>query len=298
MCVCVCMHACACLHPVQPPHSPPPAHTQYRVDSKASPTMLNCLLYKLSYYRFAESPAYGRPAGYDRVRNAEIGNKDVRLRHVEEAFTSENWIVRIYKVGGGTRALCLCVCACVCAHTHTHTHTPSSSGEEAGEPPPSALLPHRRGRRRPAVARRRQRGQGPAQGRVRRLLLLRGQLRGEQGACVCVRVPSCPPPLTPPPQIYGGGASGAQFSSALHTAVANRKRYFAVARAVSDGHSFSFDRPTGAPDVPRALADGCERPCVDDSSKQCGCVDDLCSGPRPGGQEHNRRWAVYRVVGK
>ena len=118
---------------------------------------------------------------------------------------------------------------------------------------------------------------------------------------MCVRVPSCPPPLThpsPTPQIYGGGASGAQFSSALHTAVANRKRYFAVARAVSDGHSFSFDRPTGAPDVPRALADGCERPCVDDSSKQCGCVDDLCSGPRPGGQEHNRRWAVYRVVGK
>ena len=124
VCVCVCMHACACLHPVQPPHSPPPAHTQYRVDSKASPTMLNCLLYKLSYYRFAESPAYGRPAGYDRVRNAEIGNKDVRLRHVEEAFTSENWIVRIYKVGGGTRALCVCVRACVCAHSHTHTHTP------------------------------------------------------------------------------------------------------------------------------------------------------------------------------
>ena len=40
----------------------------------------------------------GRPAGYDRVRNAEIGNKDFELSVLEEAYTSEHWIVRIYKV--------------------------------------------------------------------------------------------------------------------------------------------------------------------------------------------------------
>lgn len=38
------------------------------------------------------------PAGFDRVRHYEIGEKDVELEHLEEAFTSDHWIVRIYKV--------------------------------------------------------------------------------------------------------------------------------------------------------------------------------------------------------
>jgi len=41
---------------------------------------------------------------------------------------------------------------------------------------------------------------------------------------------------------------------------------------------------------------GCERPCVDDESKYCGCIDGACSGPKPSGEEHNRRWAVYQVI--
>jgi dolichyl-diphosphooligosaccharide---protein glycosyltransferase len=40
----------------------------------------------------------GKPQGWDRVRQAEIGIKDFELTHLEEAFTSEHWIVRIYKV--------------------------------------------------------------------------------------------------------------------------------------------------------------------------------------------------------
>ena len=38
------------------------------------------------------------PAGYDRTRGAEIGKKDISFKHVEEAFTSEHWLVRIFKV--------------------------------------------------------------------------------------------------------------------------------------------------------------------------------------------------------
>lgn len=71
----------------------------YRVDKEGSKTFLNCLLYKLSYYRFWEKyTSSNRPPGYDRVRDAEIGNRDYELKTVEEAFTSENWIVRIYRV--------------------------------------------------------------------------------------------------------------------------------------------------------------------------------------------------------
>ncbi|XP_057806703.1 dolichyl-diphosphooligosaccharide--protein glycosyltransferase subunit STT3A isoform X1 [Salvia miltiorrhiza] len=67
---------------------------QYRIDSQATPTMLNCLMYKLSYYRFVETD--GR--GFDRVRNTEIGKKHFKLTHFEEVFTTHHWMVRIYKL--------------------------------------------------------------------------------------------------------------------------------------------------------------------------------------------------------
>lgn len=72
---------------------------EFRVDAGGSPTLLNCLMYKLSYYRFGEIQLdFRTPPGFDRTRNAEIGNKNIKLEHLEEAFTSEHWIVRIYKV--------------------------------------------------------------------------------------------------------------------------------------------------------------------------------------------------------
>ncbi|KAL1255007.1 hypothetical protein QQF64_013068 [Cirrhinus molitorella] len=72
---------------------------EFRVDKDASPALLNSLMYKMSYYRFGEMQLdFRTPPGFDRTRNAEIGNKDVRLKHLEEAFTSEHWLVRIYKV--------------------------------------------------------------------------------------------------------------------------------------------------------------------------------------------------------
>lgn len=72
---------------------------QYRVDSAGSPVLLNCLMYKLCYYRFGQVyTERGRPPGYDRVRGAEIGNKNIELQYLEEAFTSQHWLVRIYKV--------------------------------------------------------------------------------------------------------------------------------------------------------------------------------------------------------
>ncbi|KAJ7565033.1 hypothetical protein O6H91_02G045000 [Diphasiastrum complanatum] len=72
---------------------------EYRVDKNAAPKMLQCLMYKLCYYRFGElMTEYGRPPGYDRARGVEIGNKNVELKYLDEAFTTSNWIVRIYKV--------------------------------------------------------------------------------------------------------------------------------------------------------------------------------------------------------
>ncbi|XP_042482655.1 dolichyl-diphosphooligosaccharide--protein glycosyltransferase subunit STT3A [Macadamia integrifolia] len=67
---------------------------QYRIDSQATPTMLNCLMYKLAYYRFVETDG----KGFDRVRRTEIGKKHFKLTHFEEVFTTHHWMVRIYKL--------------------------------------------------------------------------------------------------------------------------------------------------------------------------------------------------------
>lgn len=72
---------------------------QYRVDEHASKAMKSSLMYRLSYYKFADvGPMYGSPRGYDRVRNTEIGLKDFKLNYFEEVFTSEHWMMRIYRV--------------------------------------------------------------------------------------------------------------------------------------------------------------------------------------------------------
>ncbi|AET37662.1 dolichyl-diphosphooligosaccharide--protein glycosyltransferase subunit STT3 Ecym_1435 [Eremothecium cymbalariae DBVPG len=69
----------------------------YRMDASASSTMKNSLMYKLSYYRFPE--LFDGQQGFDRVRSQTITVDDIgTLDYFEEAFTSENWMVRIFKL--------------------------------------------------------------------------------------------------------------------------------------------------------------------------------------------------------
>lgn len=73
------------------------AKGEYKVDHEATETMKNSLMYKLSYYRFAE--LFGGKDAPDRVRGQTIpADRKITLDTMEEAFTSQNWIVRIYKV--------------------------------------------------------------------------------------------------------------------------------------------------------------------------------------------------------
>lgn len=70
------------------------AHGGYNVDESASQTMKNCVMFKLCYYRFGEVRN-----GMDRVRGTVVKDaKSIKLKYFEEAFTSEHWIVRIYRV--------------------------------------------------------------------------------------------------------------------------------------------------------------------------------------------------------
>jgi len=74
-------------------------HGQYRIDREASKTMKSSMMYKMCYYRFGELiTEAGQPTGFDRVRHAEIGEKRIDFQYLEEAFTSEHWMVRIYRV--------------------------------------------------------------------------------------------------------------------------------------------------------------------------------------------------------
>jgi dolichyl-diphosphooligosaccharide--protein glycosyltransferase len=50
----------------------------------------------MSYYNFNNLFPGGQAT--DRVRNARLPAEGPQLTTLEEAFTSENWIIRIYKV--------------------------------------------------------------------------------------------------------------------------------------------------------------------------------------------------------
>ena len=72
--------------------------------------MLNCIAYKLCDYKVGQmNTEYGKPAGYDRARGREIGRKNIELTTMEEAFTSEHWIVRIFKVKKRRVTVILCM---------------------------------------------------------------------------------------------------------------------------------------------------------------------------------------------
>jgi len=69
---------------------------EYKVDASASDAMKNSLMYKMSYYRFSDLFMGNQPV--DRVRGQHLPVKGPTLDYLDEAFTSENWIVRIYEV--------------------------------------------------------------------------------------------------------------------------------------------------------------------------------------------------------
>ncbi|KAL1854709.1 oligosaccharyl transferase stt3 subunit [Paecilomyces lecythidis] len=72
------------------------ARGEYRVDDQATPTMRNSLMYKMSYYNYNSLFPAGQ--AQDRVRGVRLPAEGPQLNTLEEAFTSENWIIRIYKV--------------------------------------------------------------------------------------------------------------------------------------------------------------------------------------------------------
>ncbi|KAJ9144450.1 Glycosyltransferase family 66 protein [Coniochaeta hoffmannii] len=69
---------------------------EYRVDGEASETMKNSLMYKMSYYNY--NALFPPGQAQDRVRGARLPEVGPTLNTLDEAFTSENWIIRIYKV--------------------------------------------------------------------------------------------------------------------------------------------------------------------------------------------------------
>ncbi|CAL5868628.1 uncharacterized protein PFLUO_LOCUS2855 [Penicillium psychrofluorescens] len=72
------------------------ARGEYRVDDEATPAMKNSLMYKMSYHNYQNLFPPGQAA--DRVRGTKLPADTPQLNTLDEAFTSENWIIRIYKV--------------------------------------------------------------------------------------------------------------------------------------------------------------------------------------------------------
>jgi dolichyl-diphosphooligosaccharide--protein glycosyltransferase len=238
------------------------AQGNFDVGPGGSPKLLNCVAYKLCYYRFSEMHTeYGKPAGYDRARQREVGNKDISLSTMEEAFTSEHWIVRIYKV----------------LPRPTFEPTPSMKASKKSKGKKN------KGKKSKGKGKK-SKGKGDT-----------GEEETEFTAVEESRYVGCfVSEGAFGERAYEGGGTGANHNLALYHAKVNGKRYFAVARAVGDGHAFAFDEID--PNAVMTSGEGCERPCADAEDKMCGCMDAECTGRTPAGEEHNRRWAVYEVI--
>eukprot|EP00600_Ochromonadales_sp_CCMP1393_P000988 CAMPEP_0174980286 /NCGR_PEP_ID=MMETSP0004_2-20121128/15269_1 /TAXON_ID=420556 /ORGANISM="Ochromonas sp., Strain CCMP1393" /LENGTH=915 /DNA_ID=CAMNT_0016231941 /DNA_START=125 /DNA_END=2872 /DNA_ORIENTATION=- len=225
------------------------AQGQFDVGPQGSPKLLNCVAYKLCYYRFGQMQTeYGKPAGYDRARGREIGRKNIELTTMEEAFTSEHWIVRIFKVkkrpNFETSKLAL-------KKRKTRKSSNGGPGSQSDDAAPVE--------------------------------------EAKYVGCFVSEAAFID-------KVYSGGSTGANYNIALHHAKTSRKKYFAVARGGPDGHSFAFSQIDHSVKG-TTQGGGCERPCEDLDTKACGCMDAACTGPIPKGEEHNRRWAVYEVLG-
>eukprot|EP00158_Paraphelidium_tribonemae_P006055 Partr_v1_DN27646_c0_g1_i1_m65213 putative STT3, subunit of the oligosaccharyltransferase complex, homolog len=70
---------------------------EYRVDDDATKTMKDSIMYKMSYYRYGDIFGPGA-VGQDRVRQANVKTAGIELHTLEEAYSSEHYIVRLYKV--------------------------------------------------------------------------------------------------------------------------------------------------------------------------------------------------------
>jgi len=69
---------------------------EYRTDDGATETMRNSLMYKMSYHRFSE--LFGDAKSMDRARGQAGPSYSPKLDTLDEVFTSDNWLVRIYQV--------------------------------------------------------------------------------------------------------------------------------------------------------------------------------------------------------
>ena len=86
------------------PHMPPEADYysptgSYVVGDSAGKAMRKSLLYAMCYEGFGQLPLGPRgELGFDRARRAIVSDTGFNLKYVKEAYTTSNWIVRIFKV--------------------------------------------------------------------------------------------------------------------------------------------------------------------------------------------------------
>ncbi|OHS92951.1 Oligosaccharyl transferase STT3 subunit family protein [Tritrichomonas foetus] len=77
-----------------------PSPYEHIIGDRMTQNMTNSMMYRFCYNnfkRFQLHPSY--PSGHDFIRMVKVPHLEtIKLTHFQEAFTSKNWIVRIYKV--------------------------------------------------------------------------------------------------------------------------------------------------------------------------------------------------------
>ncbi|KAL0590353.1 hypothetical protein ABG067_001599 [Albugo candida] len=248
----------------------------YDIGPGGSKVLHSSLLYKLCYFDFDKvMTKHQQPPGFDLARNTEVGVRNIRLNYLDEAFTSEHWIVRIFKV-----------------KKEPNVESKSSSSkarrtEQTSDAPEDQVTflgcvtgeDHFSADRVYA---------GSSTGANFRLALSHARSKNARYFAVA-RV----------------GADGHAFAfSDLN--IRSKKDFdgndAGCARACMDAQDRVCGCADGGCDDANIERDfdgndaGCARACMDAQDRVCGCADGGCDDAnieRGQGQEHKRRWAVY-----
>ena len=64
----------------------------------ASRRFVDSLTYRIAFNRLRDLNNFGKGLGWDQARSTHIGLKDLSMKHFEEAYTTNSWVIRIFKV--------------------------------------------------------------------------------------------------------------------------------------------------------------------------------------------------------
>lgn len=232
---------------------------RYDIGTDGAPALLESVAYKCSYYRFDEVHMGSTPPGYDRQRNQVVGIKNMQLEHLEEAFTSEHWIIRIFKV--------------------KKRPVTDSKLKKRGSTPKKAKSPTQTPSNPPTTTKDNRKLQYVGCVDNEDIFLKKKYYGGSYGSSIKL--------------LEELAKKTGKRSFAVAKGAGQDGHAFLFDYLSEDAQNYLIDPDE---DDNGITVGGCFNPCIDQPEAACGCSDDGCLIKSRPGQQLKRRWAIYTLI--